>query len=133
VVLQNSALRPELFELEAKWNINISETNEVILNQGKTKGILPVHNSCALIPSCYQQNKWYLLCNFLKLNSGNNAVYGGERIYFHLSASPKLRPHISNREGSQRAIQEARVRSQNWLLPCGTTSCSCHQGSLLSS
>lgn len=100
-----------LFELEVKWNINISETNEVTLNKGKTKGILPIRCSSALIQSSYQQNifrKHYLLCNFLKLNSGNYAVCGGERIFSHLNASPKLRPHISNREDSRKAIQEAR-------------------------
>lgn len=131
----------ELFEPEATWNITISEANEVILNKGKPKGVLAGHNSRALVWSSSQQNifrKHHLLCNFLKLDSRNYAVCGGERIYSPPGASPKLRPHISNGEGSQRAIREARkmfskVRSQNWLLSCGTTSRSCHQGPLLSS
>lgn len=83
----------------------------MILNRGKTKGILPIHNSSALTQSSYLQNRLKKTLPFvqlLKLNSRNHAVYGGERVYFHLSSSPELKPHLSSEEGSETAIHEAR-------------------------
>lgn len=54
MILQNSSLRLESsLNLKLSEITNISETNEVILNKDKTKGILTIHNSSALIRSSY--------------------------------------------------------------------------------
>lgn len=94
------------------------------LKKGKTKGILPIHNSCALIQSSNQQNRFrkrYLLCTVLNVNSGNDAVCGGETRFSRLSVAPKPRSPISNRGGFTKSRSRSqkmfsRVHSQTWLL-----------------